>query len=411
MGDEQATAERVVLHVDMDAFFAAVEQHDNPELRGKPVIVGAARDARGVVCTCSYEARAYGVHSAMPSRTAARLCPHGVFVRPRGSRYAEVSRQVFEVFQHYTPEVEALSIDEAFLDVSGSTHLFGSGPATAAALKAEILSATGLTASVGVATNKFLAKLASDLEKPDGITVVPSAPAAAASFLAPLPISRIWGVGPKSAARMHERGIHRIADIQALDRQQLARWFGKSFGARLEALANGRDNRPVSAGAPEKSVSNEHTFGSDCSDWAVVEAQALQLAEKVGYRLRKRGLLANTVFIKLRWDTFDTISRQRALPVPDNCDRQLIGQALSLLNAERRARPVRLVGVGAAVAPASAEPRQPELLLDAEAVADPRDAALDSAVDQVREQFGRGSLRRGFVAQPPDTEQEDNNGH
>ena len=219
--------DRVFLHVDMDAFFASVEQHDNPELRGKPVIVGAPADRRGVVAAASYEARTFGIHSAMPSGEAARLCPHAVFVRPNMKRYKQVSSQIFEIFERFTPLVEPLSVDEAFLDVTGSERLFGSGVEIGERIRQVILEELGLTASVGVAPNKFLAKLASDMDKPDGLTLVPFSREAIIAFLAPLSVDRIWGVGAVTQKRLDEKGIRTIADLQSADLVSLVSIVGR----------------------------------------------------------------------------------------------------------------------------------------------------------------------------------------
>ncbi len=278
-----------ILHVDLDAFFAAVEQRDRPELRGRPVIVGGDPGARGVVSAASYEARRFGVHSAMPLRTAAALCPEGVFLPVNGSRYRTASRAVMEILGRYTPRVEQVSIDEAFLDVAGSEALFGPPPAIAAAIKATIRAEVGLTASVGVATTKLVAKIASDLRKPDGLVVV--AVGDEAAFLAPLPIARLWGVGAQTRAALAEYGVRTIGDLASIDPQLLVRRLGK-HGATLVERARGVDPSPVTGDAEAKSVSHEHTFDVDTSDQEEIERTLLALAEGVATRLRAGGVQA-----------------------------------------------------------------------------------------------------------------------
>src|SRR6187551_3814899 len=265
-------AMRTILHVDLDAFFAAVEQRDRPELRGKPVIVGGVPPGRGVVSAASYEARVYGVHSAMSVTEAYRRCPHGVFLPVDGRRYQQASRDVMAVLRRFTPQVEPISIDEAFLDVTGSLALFGDGATIAAAIKAATRDEVGLTASVGVASTKLVAKIGSDLRKPDGLVVVP--PGEEAAFLAPLPISRLWGVGEKTAAVLRDFGVVTIGDLASLPPAAMERRFGK-HGAALVARAHGLDADPVATGDPAKSVGHEHTFGTDTSEREKIERTVL----------------------------------------------------------------------------------------------------------------------------------------
>lgn len=388
------------LHVDMDAFFAAVEQRDNPELRGKPVIVGAPPDARGVVSTCSYEARKFGVHSAMPSRQAYKLCPHGIYVSCRAKRYGEVSKQVFAIFEQYTPFVEPLSIDEAFLDITGSMHLRGGDIATAEAIQAQIRDELQLTASIGVAGNKYLAKLASDMNKPDGLTVVPRDPGEITSFLAPLPIRRIWGIGEKSAARLAAKGISHIGQIQAMSQDQLTQMFGERTAEHLYQRAFGIDHRRIVTESTDKSISNEHTFGTDCTDWKTVERTLLGLIEKVGGRLRPSQRTACTVHLKLRWSDFKTITRQQRLDPPTHQDRRLIDAGFELLTREKSGQPVRLVGFGVSGLSGEADDAdliQPDLFgeADGQQAEDERNVELDAAVDAIRQQFGTGGVKRG----------------
>jgi len=232
-------AQQTILHIDMDAFFAAVEVHDNPELKGKPLVIGSPRDKRGVVSTCSYEARKFGIHSGMPSRTAAQRCPEAIFLPVRMSRYHDVSKQIMEIFERFTPHVQPLSCDEAFLDVTGSLHLFGDGPETARKIKAVILEETGLTCSVGVAPNLFLAKIASDMNKPDGLTLVPFSEKLIPAFLVPLPIKRMCGAGGKMQAILKAHNIHTIGDLQRADPQLLAKWIGENAAASFRRRAFG----------------------------------------------------------------------------------------------------------------------------------------------------------------------------
>ncbi len=303
---------RTILHVDLDAFFAAVEQRDRPELLGRPVIVGGSDPtSRGVVSAASYEARTFGVHSAMPLRTAFRLCPQGVFLPVDGRRYQAASRDVMAVLRRYTPQVQQISIDEAFLDVTGSRALFGDGETIARTIKTTVRDEVGLTVSVGVATTKLVAKVGSDLRKPDGLVVVP--PGEEAAFLAPLPISRLWGVGEKTALALREFGVQTIGDLAALPRDALVRRFGK-HGASLVDRAHGIDPDPVASGEPAKSIGHEHTFGHDTADVEVIERTVLGMADGVAWRLRAAGLRAATITLKLRDSTFATITRQTTLP-------------------------------------------------------------------------------------------------
>ncbi|MDD5706989.1 MAG: DNA polymerase IV, partial [Kiritimatiellae bacterium] len=305
-----------ILHVDMDAFFAAVEQRDRPELRGLPVIVGAPRDRRGVVSTCSYEARAFGVHSAMPSREAARLCPRGIFLPPDMERYAAVGRQVRKIFERFTPLVEPLSIDEAFLDVTGSRGLFGDGQTIAAMIRAAIRDELHLTASVGVAGNKFLAKLGSELAKPDGLVVAPRERPAILAFLAPLPVGRLWGVGKVLKAQLEQHGYRLIGDLQRAERARLEAQVGRHVAGHLLQLAFGDDPREVETVREELSISREHTYDVDCRNLDDLCRTLRDLADDVGRRLRADGRYATVGRLKLRWGDFRTITRQAPFEVP-----------------------------------------------------------------------------------------------
>ena len=394
---------RTILHLDMDAFYAAVEQRDCPELRGRPVIVGAPPDRRGVVATASYEARRFGVHSALPSRTAYKRCPHAVFLPARMAHYQAVSAQVMDILRSFTPVVEQVSIDEAFLDCGSVMSAWPSPAALARALQDRIRSELALTASVGVAFNKFLAKLASDLRKPDGLTVVPAAEAALAAFLAPLPVTKIWGVGAATAQRLEQRGLRRIGQLQALSPAELAPILGAAAAYHVWRLAHGRDTRPVHAAPrPEKSISAEETFPQDCRDSKLVEQTLLELAEKVGRRLRRADKHAGVVQVKIRFADFRTITRQRALPAPASSDRELLGEALALYRKEQVCEPVRLIGFGVSrLDPRrpSAAPQQPLLFTSPSAAGRHRDTALDRAVDELRDKYGPRILRRGDWSQ------------
>jgi len=387
--------ERTFLHVDMDAFYASVEQHDNPKLKGQPVVVGASPDQRGVVAAASYEARRFGVHSAMPSSEAGRRCPDAVFLPVRMERYKEVSDIVLDQFDDITPMVEPLSIDEAFLDVSGAVRLFGPGPAIAREVKTRIKHATGLTASVGVAPNKFLAKLASDLEKPDGLTVVPFSRSKIVKFLAPLPIARIWGVGPVTAEQLYALGIELIGDLQAYDEHALAEHIGPSRAEHLKQLANGHDPRDIELGHEAKSISREHTFPRDCKSKPTLERVLLDLVEDVGRSLRESEKHAGLARLKLRFKGFHTITRQRRLTPPCCDDITLRETALAILHDERVRKPVRLIGFGVSdLIGGDGEEEEQLTLFDMESPEAAKRERLSNAVDDIRAKFGDSSIGR-----------------
>ncbi len=384
--------ERTILHVDMDAFFAAIEQHDHPEWRGRPVVVGAQPDARGVVAAASYEARRFGIHSAMPSRDAGRRCPEAIFTPVNMARYHDVSRQIFGIFERFTPDIEPLSLDEAFLDVSGAHRLFGPGPEIARRIKATIVAETGLTASIGVAPNKFLAKLASDLNKPDGLTLVPTTRAAIMAFLAPLPVGRIWGVGAVTGAMLNKHGIATIGDLQRIAEPALAAILGRHGAAHLRRLAMGEDARDVAPEREEKRISREHTFPRDCQDAAVIIRLLDDLVEDVARRLRADGRFASVAHLKLRWKDFKTITRQRPLAQPSCDDFTLRHAAQELLRAEPLKQPVRLIGFGVSHLVARSE-SQLSLFPDAPAAPERRER-LSHTVDAIRRHHGTESIRR-----------------
>ena len=336
---------RKILHVDMDAFYASVEQRDRPELRGKPVIVGGRPEERGVVAAASYEARKYGIHSAMPTARALRLCPHAVLLKPRMAYYRRISERIREIFRSYTPWVEPLSLDEAFLDVTGSKRLFGPAERIGREIKRRIFEELGLTCSVGLAPNKFLAKLASDHQKPDGFTVI--RPEDVEAFLRDLPIEKLWGVGPATARKLREMGLQTVGDLRYVSKEELIGRFGR-WGLRLWELARGIDDRPVVPEREPKSLSRETTFPRDIYDDRGLERVLARLAQKVAEDLREEKRQARTVQIKVRFADFVTITRRFTLPEPtDSCG--LIQEvALRLLRERvaRRGRGVRLLGVG-----------------------------------------------------------------
>ena len=373
------------LHVDLDAFFAAVEQRDRPELRGKPVVVGVGgRNDRGVVSAASYEARRFGIHSAMPLRTAARLCQDVVFVPVDGRKYSAVSRQTMAILRRYTPVVEPISIDEAFLDVAGSEVLHGTPIEIARSIKATIHAELELTASVGVATTKLVAKVASDLEKPDGLVAV--APGAEAAFLAPLPISRLWGVGEKTAIALSDFGVSTIGDLAALPDDLLARRFGKQ-GPVLAQRARGIDPSPVSATEPARSISHESTFDVDTADPEVLERTLLALSEGVGSRLRAGGVKARTITVKVRDSSFNTVSRQCTLQEPTDQTEVVFAAVLDLARPQLRGIRVRLLGVGAS----HLGDGEQMALFDAEG---DRQRRVTEAADEIRRRYGSKAIRR-----------------
>jgi DNA polymerase-4 len=376
---------RTILHVDLDAFFAAVEQRDRPELRGRPVIVGGGGpNQRGVVSAASYEARKFGVHSAMPLRTAGRLCPNGVFLPVDGTKYQAVSREVMTILRRYTPLVEPISIDEAFLDVTGSRKLFGDGETIGRLVKKAIHEEVGLTASVGVARTKLVAKIASDLRKPDGLVVVK--PGDEEAFLRPLPISRLWGVGAKSAAALSEYGVRTIGDLAALPADLLVRRFGK-HGASLGDRARGLDADPVGNRDAAKSVGHEHTFDVDTSDRDVIERTILAMSEGVAGRLRDSHVRASTVTVKIRDTSFRTITRQRTLSEPTDLTEPIFRTALELARPEVRGLKIRLLGVTAS----GLGERDQLSLFEAD---DPRRRRVTEAADTVRHRFGERAITR-----------------
>lgn len=315
------------MHVDMDAFFASIEQLDHPEYKGHPVIVGGL-SSRGVVATCSYEARKFGVHSAMPISRAKKLCPDGIYVYPRMDRYKEVSEQIFSIMKEFTPYIEPLSVDEAFLEVSGMSTMYSGPKALGRAIKDRVFEETGLIISAGLAPNKFLAKLASDLDKPDGLVVIPYG--REKEILAPLPIKRIWGVGPRTEKILKTGGFHLMRHIQALpDESSLIPLVGNQ-ARRIWELANGIDDRPVETDRKIQSIGAEETYEEDLTDGSAIELEFRYFANRLSKRLRKRNLLGHTVSIKVRYDDFTTVSRQKRLDTPSDHEHVFFETALLL---------------------------------------------------------------------------------
>jgi nucleotidyltransferase/DNA polymerase involved in DNA repair len=371
----------------MDAFFAAVEQRDRPELRGQPVIVGAdpqGGKGRGVVSTASYEARRFGVGSAMPISQAYRLCPQGVYLPVDGEKYEHVSRQLMEVLGRFTDLLEQVSVDEAFLDVSASRRAFGDGEQIARRIQQTLKSEIQLTASVGVATSKLVAKIASDMRKPNGLVVVP--PGGEAAFLAPLPIRRLWGVGPKTEDRLLLAGCHTIGDLARADPARLDRRLG-THGHDLIALARGLDDRPVESAAGEaKSVGQEHTFSQDTADRTRLRQALLALADGVAHRLREQGLSGRTITLKYRDEQFQTATRAETIPAPTASGETIFRTAWRLFEGVHGKRRVRLLGISVS------HFSEAQLGLFAQPT-----TAVDSLQDDVTGRFGEGAVTRASL--------------
>ena len=410
---------RWIMHVDMDAFFASVEQLDHPEYKGHPVIVGGL-SSRGVVATASYEARKFGVHSAMPISRAKKLCPHGIYVYPNMARYKEISHIIHKVMEEFTPIIEPLSLDEAFLDVTGITHKFTGPKALGRAIKDRVFEETGLIISAGLAPNKFLAKLASDLDKPDGLVVIPYGKEC--ESLANFPIKRIWGVGPSTERRLKDGGFTLIKDVQALpDEKPLVPYVGNQ-ARRIWELARGIDERPVEPDRQIQSVGNEETYESDVEDPAVIDLELHYFANCVAKRLRKYGLMGHTVSIKVRYKDFKTVSRQKRLDSSTDQERviydtsvllwnKLMRDALSVKQEEQEVmgatpkpkfdnsilevpvKPIRLLGV--TVSGLSTEGIVQDDLFSIEA--DEKDEKLSIVLDSLASKFGEGAIMSGAL--------------
>lgn len=376
--------ERCIAHVDMDAFYASVEQRDRPELRGLPVLVGGSGD-RGVVAAASYEARRFGIRSAMPATEARRRCPDALFVKPRMSHYKDVSTEIFRVFGEFTPDVEGLSLDEAFLDLTASLRLFGTASDLGIRIKERVKEETGLNASVGIGPNKLVAKIASDLDKPDGLCIL-FGPQISAT-LDPLSVSVIGGIGPRTAQRLDRLGIHTVLDLRNAPDHQLERVFGR-YAARMRQKASGIDDRPVCSHRPDQSISAEETFSTDIAEPAALRRKLAGLAQRVAARVRAKGLQASVVIIKVRKSDFQTFSRQRRVTPAIGDEATVYRVAVDLLSVWLTDNPgarLRLLGVGVSgLSDAS------QLGLFSES-----SDRLGSTLDTIRDRFGQAAMGTG----------------
>ncbi len=389
---------RYIVHVDMDAFFAAIEQRDDPSLRGRPVVVGAdptGGRGRGVVAACSYEARPFGIRSAMPISEAYRRCPQAVYLRGDHEKYERESEKIFAILERFTPDIEPISIDEGFLDITASSHLFGTPEETCRRIKAEIRTETGLTASVGLAPNKMTAKIASEVGKPDGLVIVAAENLLA--FLHPLPVGRLWGVGEKTRAILDRLRIRTIGDLAAYDRAALVRELGAG-GDHVWRLANGLDPRDVAPGDVVKSVGNEHTFDADIDDRGLMLDILMALSEHVSLRLRRSGLQGRTVTLKLRLADFSTFTRAATLPRPTNFADDLFRVARTKLQEFPLKKKVRLLGVS--VSNLRGPEDQPALFPESEPAPGKKES-LHRALDAIKEKFGEQAIGRRKTP-PPD---------
>lgn len=381
----------MIIHLDMDAFFASVEVREHPELVGLPVVVGGPSKSRGVVAAANYEARRFGIHSAMPMIQASRLCPELRILPVNMPLYISVSKQIHEIFNRYTPDIEPLSLDEAFLDVSGSVKLFGSAAEIAKRIKQDIKRELQLVVSAGIAPNKFVAKIASDIEKPDGFVVVEENEMQ--QFLDPLPVKRIWGVGKKTEQQLHNYGITTIKDLRTQSERWLIDRFGKQ-GDHIYRLANGRDKREVVSDAKAKSISSESTFIEDISDKEALIAYLSQLTEQVSARLREKERKGKTVNIKVRFHDFSTIIRSKTLPESSNQTEKIWQAARALFNTAIKESPsrqaaVRLLGVGVSSF-SNEHVAQGDLFSD-----DEKYDELDEVTDEINQRFGKLKIHRG----------------
>lgn len=388
--ENQANKSSAIIHTDMDAFYASVEMLDNPELRGKPVVVGRLSN-RSVVSAASYEARKFGIHSAMPALTAHKLCPEAIFMPVRIGRYREVSEQIMTIFRRFTPLVEPISLDEAFLDVTSSTQLFGSGVEIATLIRTMLKSETGLTASAGVATSKLLAKIASDLEKPDGLTIVE--PGRERAFLADLPINKLWGVGATTIKTLKMLSVRTIGDLATLPIDILTSKFG-TLGTHMYYSARGIDNRPVVPTKPPKSIGHEDTFREDIRDLKVVKKKLLALATKVGERLRHHNKEGKTISIKVKFNDFITKTRSITMSRTTNDSMEIYYQGLKLLTkTDAGCIPVRLLGIS--VSNLCTEKATRQLALFEKDLNKERKKGLSQAVDELNKRFGTTTIKPG----------------
>jgi len=387
-----------ILHCDLDAFFASVEQLDNPSLLGKPVVVGGSIHSRGVVSTCSYEARKFGIRSAMPTAQAYRLCPQAVFLPVNMPRYLEMSKQVFDILSRYTPIMEVISIDEAFLDISGCSSLYGSPEKIGCLIKEQVYSELGLTISVGISYNKFLAKLASDMDKPDGLRIIPESETL--KLLRPLPVSRIWGIGQKTEQSLDKLGIKTIGDIQDLPPEWLEDKIG-SAGRLFWELAHGIDRRVVEPEHERKSLGREETFPEDINDIAYLEKLIVQFAAELCRKLRRAELLAGSITIKLRYSNFKTITRSKTI-TPCNSDIIVTQVASELLyHSYNNKNPLRLFGLSLGhLSPVTS--LQQGNLFEPQLNADYKN--IDQLMDEIRDRFGPGAINRANLLPYKDSE-------
>ena len=385
--------ESKIIHIDMDAFYASVEQRDHPAWQGLPVIVGGSAEKRGVVSAASYEARAYGVHSAMPTSQAKKLCPQGIFLPVRMDRYREVSEEIFKLLETYTPLIEPLSLDECFLDVTGSERIFGPALEIARQIKKKIFETTGLTASAGIAPNKFLAKIASDLKKPDGLVEVK--PERIQEFLRDLPISKLWGVGKATEQILKELGIFRIGQLAVFPPEKIEKKLGK-FGCELIDLARGKDDRMVISRSDPKSMSQEETFTPDLTDLPTMKKFLLEQSEQVGRQLRQEKMKGGTVHLKVRYPDFTQVTRSATLASPTDQGLHIYETAMGLLGkTEVAKRGARLLGVGVS----NLRPRH---LSEQLSFFDSQKVRLErstQAVDRIWDKYGFDAIKRASLLQ------------
>jgi DNA polymerase-4 len=382
----------MILHIDMDAFYASVEQLDNPWLRRKCVMVGGSSN-RGVVMAASYEARKFGVRSATPVFKAREMCPEGVFIPPRMKRYKEVSNMIMAVLREFTPRVEGVSIDEAYVDISGSERLHGDPEKVAMAIKREIKQTTHLTCSVGVAPGKFLAKVASDLDKPDGLTII--RPGDVQQFITTLPVQKVPGVGKKTYRHLESMGVKTLGDVKKFPEKLLLDRLGK-FGSRLIALSNGLDHSEVTPHAPHKSVSSERTLGEDTDDKKLLNTYLLKQAEEVARQLRKAEVKARTITLKLKYSDFKQLSRSKTIALPTQSSKAIYRHASQMLEDCRLVKKVRLVGVGTSGFKSGEIPIQLDLF-DHQEVNDSSWTRIDRTLETITERFGKEAIRRASL--------------
>ena len=383
--------ERIILHIDMDAFYASVEQLDNPDLKGKPVIVGGT-SRRGVVSAASYEARKYGVYSAMPIFQARKKCPEAILVPVRMERYKELSRRIMGILESFSPLIEQVSIDEAYMDLSGTYRLFGSPEDLVVEIKKRIKNETRLTCSIGIAPNKLMAKIASDMDKPDGFTIIPHD--RVSDFIKQLPIEKVPGVGEKTVRMFRKMGVFQLGDVKRLPEQLLLKEAGK-FGQRILELSMGIDNSPVVPYTEAKSISSEDTFPEDTNDISIFKKQLMIQSEIVGQRLRGKGLKGMTVTLKLKRADFMTITRSLSLEAPTNSSQTIYEYGLKLLENVDKSIKFRLIGIGVSRLVDPNEPRSQLSLFKSNELADNSWESAEKAMDSIKKKFGKDAIKRG----------------